>query len=126
MGTSVRRCTRRAFLASGAAACGVRGQTARGIVDKDLESLVKQGIWRRFPDPTTEFEVIGVTSPEYNSQMPAYYTRSIARHNGFLLFSSDRPGSLQAFRMDLKSGQWRQLTNAKELDPESVALLPDD
>src|SRR5205814_989980 len=54
------------------------------------------------------------------------YTRSIARHNGFLLFSSDRPGSLQVFRMDLKNGQWRQLTNARELDPESVALMPDD
>ena len=126
MGTPVRCCTRRALLISGAAVCGVHGQTAKGIVDKDLEFLVRQGIWRRFPDPTTEFEVVALTSPEYNSRMTAHYTRSIGRHNGFLLFSSDRPGTLQAFRMDLKTGQWRQLTNAKELDPESLALMPDD
>src|SRR5581483_9252107 len=43
-----------------------------------------------------------------------------------MLFSCDRTGSMQAFRMDLKSGQTRQLTSANELDGESVALLPDD
>jgi oligogalacturonide lyase len=119
MGTSGRCWTRRAFLVSGAAACGINGQqTAKGTVfDKD---------WRRFADPTTEFEVFRLTSPEYASQMPAYYTRSIGRHNGFMLFSCDRTGSLQAFRMDLKTGQCRQLTSAAALDGESVALMPDD
>src|SRR5207244_12388282 len=101
MGTSVRS-TRRAFML-GAAVCGLKGQTAKGTVfDRD---------WRRFADPTTEFEVFRLTNPEYASQMPAYYTRSIARHNGFLLFSCDRTGSLQALRMDLKPGQYRPLTN---------------
>jgi oligogalacturonide lyase len=126
MGSSVGSRTRRAFLLAGAAACRVAGQTARGIYDKDLEALVKHGIWTRYPDPTTEFEVIRLTSLEYASQMTAYYTRSIARHNGFLLFSCDRPGTLQSFRMDLKTGQLKQLTHASELDAESVSLMPDE
>jgi len=126
MGTSAGCYTRRTLLLSGAAVCGIKGQTAKGIYDKDLEALVKRGIWRRFPDPTTESEVLCLTSPEYASRMPAYYTRSIARHNGFLLYSCDLTGSLQAYRMDLKTGQCRQLTNATELDSDSVALMPDD
>jgi oligogalacturonide lyase len=126
MGSSAGPHTRRALLLAGAAAYRVAGQTARGVYDKDLEALVKQGIWTRYPDPTTEFEVIRLTSLEYASQMTAYYTRSIARHNGFLLFSCDRPGSLQAFRMDLKTGQLKQLTHASALDAESVSLMPDE
>src|SRR6266568_468163 len=118
MGTCVRCWTRRAFLLTGPAACGIHAQSAKGtLFEKD---------WRRYSDPTTEFEVFRLTNPEYASQMPAYYSRSIAHHNGFLLFSCDRTCSPQAFRMDLKSGQTRQLTSAAELDGESVALLPDD
>lgn len=118
MGTVVHRCSRRAFLLGGAALCGIKGQSAKGTVfEKD---------WRRYSDPTTEFEVYRLTNPEYASQMPAYYGRAIARHSGFLLFSCDRTGSMQAFRMDLKSGQCRQLTNAAELDAASPTLLPDD
>jgi oligogalacturonide lyase len=119
MGTPVGGWTRRAFLLSGAAAGAIRGeQSAKGTVfDRD---------WRRYSDPTTEFEVLRLTNPEYASVMPAYYSRAIARHNGFMLFSCDRTGSMQAFRMDLKTGQTRQLTGASELDGESVALTPDD
>src|SRR5438034_8311553 len=103
MGTSV-RWTRRAFLLTGAAACGINGQSARGTVFEPD--------WHKFADPTTEFEVYRLTNPAYASLMPAYYGRAIARHHGFMLFSCDRTGSMQAFRMDLKSGQCRQLTNA--------------
>jgi len=116
MGTSVR--TRRAFLLTGAAACGLKGQSAKGTVfDPD---------WRKFSDPTTEFEVFRLTNPAYASLMPAYYNRAIARHNGFMLFCCDRTGSMQAFRMDLKTGQCRQLTSAADLDAETVTLLPGD
>src|SRR5438270_4780801 len=118
MGTSVSRWTRRAFLLTGSAACGIQAQSAKGTVfEKD---------WRRCSDPTTEFEVLRLTNPEYASRMPAYYTRSIAHHNGFLLFSCDRTAQMQAFRMDLKSGQTRQLTSPAELDGESLALMPDE
>jgi oligogalacturonide lyase len=119
MGTFVSRWTRRAFLLSGPAACALHAQTA-------AKGTAFERDWRRYADPTTEFEVYRLTNPEYASQMPAYYTRSIAHHSGFLVFSCDRAGSQQAFRMDLKSGQTRQLTAAAELDPETVALMPDD
>ena len=117
MGTSV-RWTRRAFLLTGAAACGLKGESAKGtLFEPD---------WKKFADPTTEFEVLRLTSPAYSSQMPAYYGHAIARHSGFMLFSCDRNGSMQAFRLDLKTGQSRQLTNASALDGESVTLVPGD
>jgi oligogalacturonide lyase len=112
------RWTRRTFLVSGAAACGLHGQPAK--------TVVFESDWRRYPDPTTEFEVLRLTDPAYESRMPAYYSRGISHRAAFMLFSSDRAGSLQILRMDLKTGQSRQLTNAHELDPESVALTPDD
>jgi oligogalacturonide lyase len=43
-----------------------------------------------------------------------------------MLFCCDRGGSPQAFHMDLKSGETRQLTEAAELDGASIALLPDN
>jgi len=53
-------------------------------------------------------------------------TAPIARSSGWMLFCCDRGGSPQAFHMDLKSGETRQLTGAAELDGASIALLPDD
>jgi oligogalacturonide lyase len=43
-----------------------------------------------------------------------------------LLCASDLTGHWNAFRIDLKSGQSRQLTDADDLDPASLTLLPDD
>lgn len=80
--------------------------------------------WKLYSDPATEFEVNRLTAPAYSSHLPAYYNRALSRHGGFLIFSSDRTGSYQAFRMDLKSGECRQLTQAKELDIASLMLLP--
>src|SRR5216684_2024998 len=82
--------------------------------------------WKRYLDPATEFEVFRLTNPAYSSHLPAYYNRALSRRGGFLLFSSDRSGSNQAFRMDLKSGECRQLTEAHDLDGASLALLPDE
>jgi oligogalacturonide lyase len=82
--------------------------------------------WRRYPDPTTDLEVYRLTDPAYSSTMPAYYNRAIARSSGWMLFCCDRGGSPQAFRMDLKSGETRQLTEAEELDGASLTLLPDN
>lgn len=109
--------TRRVFLASTAASV-LRAEQDKG---KSLPSE-----WGRYPDPATEFEVQRLTDPAHTSQLPAYYNRAIARRGGFLLFCSDRTGSRQVFRMDLKSGEWRQLTQAEELDGDSVTLTPDE
>jgi oligogalacturonide lyase len=109
--------TRRTFLAT-LATSALHGQTEKG---KTFPSE-----WKRYSDAATEFEVTRLTDPAHSSQIPAYYNRSLSRRNGFLLFSSDRTGSSQAFRMDLKSGECRQLTHSQNLDSASLTLLPDD
>jgi oligogalacturonide lyase len=80
----------------------------------------------RFPDPATELEVVRLTSPEHTSLLTSPNLRSLSRRQGFLLYSSDRSGSMQAWRMDLKSGESRLLTDAKSLEPSSLVLTPDE
>lgn len=77
----------------------------------------------RFSDPATEFPLVRLTGSGYASALPAYYTRCVSRHSNFLLFSSDRTGEMQAYRMDLKNGETRLLTSAAHLDPASVTLV---
>jgi oligogalacturonide lyase len=71
-------------------------------------------------------DVYRLTDPAWSSTMPAYYNRGIARSSGWMLFCCGRGGSPQAFHMDLKNGETRQLTEAEGLDGASIALLPDD
>jgi oligogalacturonide lyase len=80
----------------------------------------------RYSDAATEFEVYRLTDPSYTSVLPAYYNRFIARNSGWMLFGCDRSGSFQAFRIDLKTGAMRQLTEAADLDPGSLTLTPDN
>jgi oligogalacturonide lyase len=82
--------------------------------------------WRRFADPTTELQIYRLTDPEHTSRLPAYFERAVAKHGQFLIYSNDRTGSMQAYQMDLKSGQSRQLTNLEALDPASLTLAPDE
>jgi oligogalacturonide lyase len=111
------------------------GATRRGFLGALASSALKAELekgksfppeWKRYPDPATEFDVYRLTDPAFSSYLPAYYNRAISRHNAFLLYCSDRTGSNQVFRMDLKLGELREVTQAKELDAASVALLPDD
>lgn len=81
---------------------------------------------RRYADPATEFEVLRLTDSTYSSYLPAYYARALARRGNFLLYSCDRSGTPQAFRMDLKTGESRQLTEAKALDHASLSLAADE
>jgi oligogalacturonide lyase len=87
---------------------------------------VTTGAVRRYPDPMTELDVYLLTDPAHTCLLPAHYNRTIARNNGSMVFSSDRTGSMQAFRMDLKTAQMRQLTQAEELDPATLTLTPDN
>ncbi len=81
---------------------------------------------RRFADSATELDVVRLTAPEHTSHMTAPWLRSISRSQGFLLYSNDRTGSMQAWRMDLKTGESRLLTDAVALDPSSLALAADE
>jgi oligogalacturonide lyase len=109
--------SRRTFLVSIAGAAGYIS---------DAKSQVLPSETRRYPDAATEFDVYRLTNPAHQSWLPASYERAVSRKDGFLIYSSDRAGSVQAYRMDLKSGQSRTLTRAENLVRESLTLAPDE
>jgi len=113
----MRRPTRRAFLVATLAGFPGAAQKKGALFEPD---------WKRYSDPTTEFPVYRLTGSGYSSRLPAYYQRCISRRGGFLLCACDRSGSLQAHRLDLKTGESRQLTEAEALDGSSLALSPDE
>jgi oligogalacturonide lyase len=121
-----RTITRRSFLATVCAALPMAAahDQDKAAQDKKGESFPAGS--RHYSDPTTELDVIRLTDPSYSSTLPAYYNRTISRNSGFLLFCCDRGGSPQAFRIDLKTAQTRQLTDTPDLDASSLTLTPDN
>jgi hypothetical protein len=113
-----RRISRRSLLISGMAATRLMAVGAKGNAFPSD--------WKRYPDPATELEVLRLTDPEQTSILPANYNRAIAKNSSFMLYSSDRDGSPQAFRMDLKAGGTKQLTEVEGLDAASLTLTPDN
>jgi oligogalacturonide lyase len=81
---------------------------------------------KRYKDAATEFDVIRLTDPAHESRLPAYYARALPRNGSSLIYSSDRSGTTQAYRMDLKNGQSRLLTEADDLVSDSLALAADE
>jgi oligogalacturonide lyase len=113
----IRHCSRRVFLFAASSVCFAATETGKGrTVPADLF---------RFPDPSTEFPVIRLTDPQYPSFLPRHYNSAISRKN-FLVFSSTMSGRAEAYRMDLKSGASRQLTEAMDLDPRAFSLSGDE
>ena len=110
--------SRRCFLASLSAAGFAAEITGKGRI---LPSVAQ-----RYADAATDFPVTRLTDPAHTSRLPPHYARAISKHSNFLIFVSDMTGRFEAYRMDLKTGQMRQLTEAEDLDPASVALLADD
>jgi oligogalacturonide lyase len=110
--------TRRAVVSSALAALSPRGASGKGV------TLRPERV--QFSDPSTEFPVYRLTSPEHSCLLPPPPARAISRRDAFFVFWSDRSGSPQAYRMDQRSGQAVQLTQASDLDGRSLALLPDD
>lgn len=81
----------------------------------------------RYSDPSTEFAVIRLTDPQFTSRMPAHYARALAHRGNFLVYSSDLGGGgMAVYRMDLKTGASRQVTDDDDLDPVSVTLTADE
>jgi oligogalacturonide lyase len=81
---------------------------------------------RRYLDPTTEFVVFRFTDPAHASFLPGPANHCVSGRGNFLLYASDRTGSAQAYRMDLKSGQSWLITEAEALEPSSLVLFPDE
>ncbi len=87
--------------------------------------------WLRYADPATELEVIRLTDPAFTSGMTAMHLHQFMRRTGSLLYWSERfsgnpPGVRQAFLLDARTGQSRQLTEAAALDPSTLSLSADE
>ncbi|MBI3681733.1 MAG: PD40 domain-containing protein [Acidobacteria bacterium] len=109
--------TRRGWLASLAWLCP-RASAQKGHI------FTSQVV--RYPDPATEFPVERLTDPEHASYLPYPYARFIAKKGAFFLFAADHGSGLQAFRFELRSGEVRQLTEAKALHKSALNILPED
>ncbi len=118
MGSRIRRnrYSRRAFLASLTVASRAAETRARGRI---LPSVAV-----RYSDPATEFTVVRLTDPQFTSSLPATGNRGVTVRQ--LLYASDLDGKWQAYRMDLKSRESRQLTDAENLDAASIAMLANE
>src|SRR5579872_4005786 len=99
---------------------------ASGFATERGKGAVFGSDFKRFPDPATELEVYRLSDPAYAAYLPAYYQRAISRKVQFLICWSDRTGSAQAFRVNLKTGEWEQLTDAEALDGTSLTLMQDE
>jgi oligogalacturonide lyase len=113
----VRLCSRRVFLYAASSACFAATETGKG-------RTVPSSAFR-FADPSTEFPVTRLTDPQFPSFLPRHYNNGISRRN-FLVFSSTMSGRTEAYRMDLKTGVSRQLTEAMDLEPRSISLSGDE
>ena len=121
--------TRRWFLAVVPAACvssvPCRGQK-QDLSPKEGKGQIFPPAFIHYADPLTEFQVSRLTDPGHTSVLPAWYNRAAFRRSNFLLYASDITGRFEAFRMDLKSGESHQLTEAGALDPYSLGLAGND
>jgi len=81
---------------------------------------------RRYADPATEFEVVRLTDPVHATYLPSGPSGIVARRGAALLCASDRTGSMQAYRLDWKSGEARQLTDCEAMDKDALAWYPDE
>lgn len=121
-------CSRRVFLLSIPGLATVPGICAAATTGKG--STLPSAVFR-YADPTTELPVFRLTDPEYASALPPHYARAAWRKGNYLLYASDRPASeasqgMQAFRLDLKTGQSRLLTEAENFNPACFTLTADE
>lgn len=81
---------------------------------------------KRYTDSATDNEVLRLTGESTASFLPPPYNRAASSKGGFLVYVSDRTGTLQAFRLDLRSGESKLLTEAGQLNLETVTLTGDE
>ena len=110
--------TRRGLLLSGLAAARILAEGRRA------EAFPSDAA--RYADPLTELDVYRLTKPDYATTMTAYFNRGIARNSSWMLCCCDRTGTPQAFHLDLKHGDMKQLTDVQDLDSASLTLTPDN
>ena len=77
----------------------------------------------RYDDLATDLPVTRLTDPTVSSILPPASASPLSRHGNFLLYASDASGRYEAYRLDLKKGEARQVSEAGSLQPESLTLL---
>lgn len=82
--------------------------------------------FKRYADPATELEVVRLTNPAFASGLTAPHLRQFTKRGEALVYWSERDGTRQIYRLDLKNGESKQLTSAAALDVRAFALSPDD
>src|ERR1035437_1676724 len=82
--------------------------------------------FRRYADPATELEVVRLTNPAFSSGLTAPHLRQFTKRGDSMVYWSERDGTRQIYRLDLKSGESKQLTSAAVLDVTNFAMSPDD
>src|SRR5581483_10721802 len=81
---------------------------------------------RRYADPATQLPVIRLTDPAFASGLTAPHLRQFTRRGEALLYWSERAGGCQAFELDLKDGESRQLTDSAAIDPAALSFSSDE
>lgn len=112
--------TRRAVLSAIPIAAWAQSGTAPG----KGEFLASD--WGRYADGATEFPVLRLTNPAYESHLVAPPARGLSRRSDQVLYTSTRAGRRQAFLLRLKDGRSRLLTDASALAPDGLSLTYDD
>jgi oligogalacturonide lyase len=82
--------------------------------------------FRRYADPATELEVVRLTNPAFPSGLTAPHLRQFTKRADAMVYWSERDGTRQIYRLDLKSGESKQLTSAAALDSTGFAMSADD
>lgn len=78
--------------------------------------------WRKYLDPATEFELLLLTDPQFQSRFPAPPAMAVDRRSRTLVYASDRSGQWQPWAMDLTAGTSRQLGSHDSFVPETLTF----
>ena len=81
---------------------------------------------KRYEDPTTELDVYRLTDPRTPAPFRPTITAPSPAIAGLCCSAATAAGTPQALRMDLKTGETRELTDAEDLDGSSFTLTPDN
>ncbi len=75
----------------------------------------------RYDDLATDLPVTRLTDPAVTSILPPASAHPIGKNT--LLYASDASGGFQAYRLDLKKGEDKQVSQASGLKPEKLDVL---
>lgn len=99
--------------------------TRRGFLALAAAPLAAQNAvreWRKYLDPATEFEVVLLTDPEFESVYPGPPALAVDRRSRTLLYASRRTGHWQPWILDLTTGSTQLLGTRPGFVKETLSL----